>query len=166
MPLNRCSLVFLYRFGRLVVIFLGALCACRAEDITVRVISAKTGHPITEAHVQLLINYPAHHGDNSSPSFFDQWAYTDNSGSAVFHVSSFLPDKASLKIGGAGADWCSPGTYLAAEVLRSGVSIAYPRACPHRPIRKILVPARPGQIVIYIGQYSRWERSLYFPWFS
>ena len=48
------------------------------------------------------------------------------------------------------------------RVIATGV--AEYRGCPHRrSIKDLAVPAKSGQIVMYIGEYSRLERALYYP---
>lgn len=136
------------------------------QDIKVRVISAKTGRPLVEAHVQLFIGDKPKPGERSWEPLFDRWEYTDGTGTAVFHVSSPIPLTAGISVGGAGADWCSPARYKASDVLRSGVSEPGFGSCPHRPLKKFVLKPHPGEIIIYMGEYSRWERALYFPWAS
>lgn len=134
----------------------------RAEDITVRIISAKNGHPLVERHLQLRVLYLLHAPDKYPFFLFNVWQYTDASGTTIFHVPGSLPPDASIFVGGL-IDYCSPGTYRADQV-QSGVAIADLRGCRHRPLKKYLVQPHPHEIVIYSGEYSRWERALYFPW--
>jgi hypothetical protein len=145
----------------MIAIFLGLASISKAEDITVRVISAKNGRPIVEAHVQLFIAQPG----APLKVILNRWQYTDASGSAIFHVDAPIPLNASLGVGGM-KDFCAPATYRAKEVLQTGVAIADTKVCPHRPVKKFLVHPHPGEIVVYDPQYSRWERTLYFPWAS
>lgn len=151
----------LRRLLRMFVTFLSLLPICEAQDITVRVISAKNGRPIVEAHIQLYIAQPG-----PPPAIIlNRWQYTDASGSTLFHVSAPIQLSASIFVGGL-VDTCATATYRAKEVLQTGVAIADTKICPHRPVKKFLVRPRPGEIVVYDPQYSRWERTLYFPWAS
>lgn len=133
----------------------------RATDIAVRVLSAKDGRPIVERRVQLYVSQTVQSPDQSSPQIFDRWEYTGADGRAIFHLGN-IPPNARFTVGGAGAEYCSPSSYDADQVMRTGVAVERP--CPHRPHGKFTVQARPGEIVIYSGECSRWERMLYFPW--
>jgi hypothetical protein len=136
--------------------------AANAEEITVRVISVKTGHPLAERRIQLFVDYLLHPPDTYPEFVFSHWAFTDGSGLAKFHVPGSLPARASVFVGGL-IDYCSPATYRA-EQVQQGVAIANLKGCSHRPLKKFLVKPNPGEIVIYSPEYSGWERMLYFPW--
>jgi hypothetical protein len=127
-----------------------------AQEITVRVISAKDGHPFVEEPVRLMISRKGARAETA----FDQWERTDTEGKAIFH-----PDVPAQAYVGAVAGvhiQCSPGNYPSAEqILRTGVAL---NQCRHRPQGKFGLPVHPGEIVIYIGEYSKLELLLYFPW--
>jgi hypothetical protein len=46
-------------------------------------------------------------------------------------------------------------------VINTGVA---EYGCPHRSVKKFALPPKPGEIVIYVAEYSRLERILYLPW--
>ncbi len=139
---------------------------CRASDITVRLLSAKDGRPLVERHIELSIDRIVKLPDQSSPLVFQKWEYTGADGTAVFHVNIPLPPHSQVGIFGDVPNSCSPGDYEVEEVLRTGFAVKVVRNCPHRPIKKFVVSPHPGEIVIFSGEYSRWERTLYFPWAS
>lgn len=149
----------------LIFAYLSGASFAKGEDIAVRVISAKTGRPIVEAHVEVVVDTP-HRRPDVSPETFRDWEYTDSNGAAIFHVPSpSLPRDGWIGVAGIAPDWCSPAAgYRVDEVVRAGASKPGFASCPHRPLKKYLVQPHPGEIVIYIGEYSRWERILYFPW--
>ncbi len=134
-----------------------------AADITVRVISAKTGRPMVEKKVRLIL------GTRQRASESEQWGtlelldkreYTAQDGTAVFHVGP-LPSFGWVDVvDEADPDQCSPGLNPLDQVIHTGVAVWN---CPHRP-RKFAVSPKPFEIVIYVGEYSRWERILYLPW--
>jgi hypothetical protein len=128
-------------------------------DITVRVISAKTGRPMVEKHVNLSVGAGGGpHG--GALRVFDGWEYTDSDGVAVFHVPK-TPKWGWITVMGNYPDVCSPFTNTADEVMNVGVS---KYGCPHRPVKKFALPPKPGQIVIYVPEYTPLERFLYLPW--
>ncbi|MGA7416225.1 MAG: hypothetical protein WBW33_37490 [Bryobacteraceae bacterium] len=127
-------------------------------DITVRVISAKTGRPMAGAPVRLSVNS---RGRNAGIWAFDERASTATDGTAVFRVAP-LPERGSIFVTEIAADYCSPPIYELDRVIGTGV--AEFRGCPHRSIKGFALPPKPGKIVMYIGEYSRLERALYFPW--
>lgn len=139
----------------------GLSLGCQALDIRVLLISAKDGRPIPERRIQLACWHRIPKGGNQSPEVFNLWAYTDGSGTATFNIDSPIPPESILFVGNI-AHCCSPATFSVDQVLRSGVSL--PCKCPHRPKGKVPVPAIPGQIAVYSGEYSPWEERLYFPW--
>ena len=59
-------------------------------------------------------------------------------------------------------DGCSPAVNTADEVMNVGVSKL--NNCPHRPVKKFALPPKPGQIVVYVPEYTQLERFLYLPW--
>ena len=136
---------------------LGCFCV-NAEDITVRVISAKDGHAFVEDLVQLVVDAKLPDGKRGVQRVFNERERTDADGKAVFH-----PDVPALSTitAIAGHSQCSPGTYRSELVLRTGVAL---NQCGHRPQGKFGLPVHPGEIVIYIGEYSKLEILLYFPW--
>jgi hypothetical protein len=130
-----------------------------AEDITVRVISAKNGHPFKDERVQVTVTRPPHLPDPQSPFAFNQFGSTDGDGKAIFHLD--VPRVSSLTVMVSNHLQCSAFRYQFEDVLRTGVA---KENCPHRPKGKFGLPVHPGEIVIYIGEYSWLERALYFPW--
>ena len=135
--------------------------ACFADDVTVRVISAKNGRPLVGERVQLVVFRPVPRGAPDDPVVFKKYEYTATKGEAVFHTQ--VPANASIGVGGI-QDQCSPGVYRADEMMKTGVAV---ERCPHRPKRGFGLPVHPGEIVIYAGQYSWLERALWMrpPWF-
>ena len=130
-----------------------------AQDITIRVISAKDGHPFTEEPVRLVVAETIDRPAGHSLIVSDLTERTDGEGKAVFRVE--VPQLASLSVLTKTHIQCSPVTYQSEHVRRTGVA---QQQCPHRPQGKFGLPLRPGEIVIYIGEYSKLERMLYFPW--
>lgn len=141
---------------------LGTAPRCPAEDVTVRVLSAKNGRPIVEREVQ-LVGFPVSTPGKAPASSFERWARTDAGGAAIFHIDPPLPAK--LGVGGnmsaPGIDWCSPALYDAPQVFQSGISIS---RCPHRDIKKLGIHPKPGEIIIWVGEYTWLERVLWLPW--
>lgn len=90
---------------------------CKAEDVTVRIISAKSGRAMVEQHVHLDILAP---GPTELRNPFREWMYTDAAGLATFHVPFPMPGNAILYVAGL-MDYCSPAMYHPHEVLQTGV---------------------------------------------
>ena len=110
------------------------------------------------APVRLSVNS---RGSNAGIWAFDERAGTATDGTAVFRVAP-LPERGSVFVTEIAADYCSPAIYDLDRVIATGA--AEYRGCPHRrSIKDLAVPAKSGQIVMYIGEYSRLERALYYP---
>ena len=131
------------------------------ETLTVRLLSAKDGKPLAERQIQVVITRLLYSPEKSDPRIFSGTEYTNGSGIARFKVNLDLPPKSTISIFGL-TDYCSAGDYDWNVVWQFGA--ASKRKCPHRPIGKFQVHANPGEVVFFSGEYSRWERALYFPW--
>lgn len=144
-----------------VLVFRFVVRLCNAADIQVFLLSARNGHPISERQVQLfVIDTTVKHVPENQ--VFNAWEYTDANGIALFHVPVLRATDRVFVFGL--ADYCSPSRYDAEEVLLRGVAQQIKGACPHRPLKKLVLSPHPGEIVIISGEYSGWERRLYFPW--
>jgi hypothetical protein len=139
---------------------LGATTGCAQEPtcITVRVISAKTGRPMIEKFVRMTVNMHA----TRAITVFDRRERTDSSGAVVFHVIN-LPASGYITVTDIDPYQCSYGLYDLGRVMTTG---AADYACPHRSVEKFALAPKPGEIVIYVGEYTRLERILYLPWHS
>jgi hypothetical protein len=84
-------------------------------------------------------------------------------GTATFHLTT-VPAGSGILLAGIDSSWCSPSVYAIERVLTVGA--AEDRGCPHRSIKKFAVEPKPSRIVVYMGEYSRLEKALYFPWAS
>lgn len=133
-----------------------------AAEITVRVLSAKDGHQLAEKRIGIFVMAPP--GMNPPPGvIFKGEAPTDGSGIVTFVIEAPLQTGARIYVDGL-VDYCSPPSYEADRVLGTGVAEQLPKSCPHRALKKFAVKPHPGEIVMFSGEYSRWERMLYFPW--
>ena len=127
----------------------------------VRLLSAKNGQPLPKRQIQLVIYWTVRVPDKSSPQMLSSTKETDSDGIATFLLSIDPPRDSKLLISGPPIP-CSPTVYDANEVLRFGVAVK--GRCPHRPMKKLMVPAQPGEIIFFSGEYSRLEQTFYFPW--
>lgn len=146
------------RLASIFIAFLALAATAKALDIRVRVISARNGRPLPKRYVDIIVDGPIEPGHSSGPTLGLLEGQTDGSGAALLHIDSTLPPGSWLQIW-LPTDLCSPDRYSVDRVVRTGVSAE--RACPHRHSDKFAVPAQPGQIVLYSGDYSAWERLFY-----
>lgn len=120
-------------------LLLGLSAVYGADQIQVKVLSAKDGHPVPGKPVALQLPRT------------QLEASTDANGVATFALPTPRPTMISV----ATKEECWQDWYDTTAILHDG--IVEKNDCFHKS-KQLDVKAQPGQLVIFTGDYKRWER--------
>jgi len=127
------------------------------QSVRVRAIDAKTARPIVGKviRVQLFDGPPI----RQRPGYLEEKTGPD--GTASFHISGSIPLTINVSLKGGHWMQCSPYTYLAQDVMRSGAVIenqcGKPADISHR------YSAKPGEVVIFARHWVLFNPEVHYP---
>lgn len=121
-------------------------------QVQVLVLDYKTGHPVPEWQVAMMLpnrkgSYPPY-----STAIFRE---TGKSGTVVFHIQSPMPQQITITTDWDGYSCTKQRAFDTSEVLQKGIMGSF-ELC--KTVTSNTVTAQPGEIVIYLRRPNRWQR--------
>jgi hypothetical protein len=154
-----------WRVGRVMIclafsFILTPLLRASPQDISVRLVDARSGKPLSKVSVEMFSwngtwTFDPH---KPFPKREELHAITDAEGRAVFHLAEPIPEHVGFLVGGVGdfSGCCCRQNFSPETVLRSGVVADYDESRCGKPKRQ--VSAEPGEVVILDKKLTLWQK--------
>jgi len=134
---------------------------CLAQDVSVRLVDTRNGHPIQNEKVRALFHA------SGTPDVQTLEANTVADGTVKFQVPTPTPQQLTVQV-----DRLYPCFNMSPndlkEILTTGIVSCCskpPQGCLCKFTKKTLgVKAEPGQVVLFVRPFTRWERFLSNIW--
>lgn len=130
-----------------------------AQIITVVVLDARSGLPISGRNVRISIPDPRTQTPTPHPSFMNFDAKTGSNGKAQVDLLGHLPPRIYVSESGGFSTQCSPHVYKLQDVLSIGILAK--NGCNKKVSAKI--QAQPGEVIIFSKPESFMDRLRDFP---
>ena len=147
--MTRSLTLFLYRFLLAAFVCLPARAGV-TEDITIRLINSKDGHPVQGQLIVIFL------GDAKLSSTPRVRATTSSEGIAVVHLPEMIPKQVSLDVGNGQLKGCAWPFFSTEEVMKHGVVAE--NECDSREKLRKMFTAKPGEVIVFVRFLKWWEK--------